>query len=336
MEFPEFDFDKLNEADVREEIIAPLLKELGYRSSTENDIIREQQLSYPKLSLGRQKSTDPFLRGKADYICVAANKIRWVIEAKSPSEDINGSTQEQAWSYANHPEIRAVYYAVSNGRKFKIWQTNQGHEQTPILECDYAELPEKLTIIKNVLSPSSILRDHPPREIDTGKPIGPGLRSLVRIASGQISYLKMTPDFPPMTQIIMTIQDGFVERNPSGGLTAYLNSLMPIQILQKLNEDLGLDKMELHSVSEEVSCSALNPTLFTGGRVVLLPKGMRSVNILDWSIVELPMNFTVNVETEAKGYLSGSEFKGTFNALLHYREINLQIALEGEYSLYLT
>ncbi len=33
MEFVEFDFVGLNEQDIREEIIAPLLRELGYRSA---------------------------------------------------------------------------------------------------------------------------------------------------------------------------------------------------------------------------------------------------------------------------------------------------------------
>lgn len=30
MNFPELDFKNLNEADVREEVIAPLLRDLGY------------------------------------------------------------------------------------------------------------------------------------------------------------------------------------------------------------------------------------------------------------------------------------------------------------------
>ncbi|MBU6475326.1 MAG: hypothetical protein KGQ70_05120, partial [Alphaproteobacteria bacterium] len=52
MDFPAFDFSTLSEADIREEIVAPLLKSLGYRSGTENNIIREQTLRYPHISLG--------------------------------------------------------------------------------------------------------------------------------------------------------------------------------------------------------------------------------------------------------------------------------------------
>ena len=49
MKFPEYNFEALGETDVREEIIAPLLRHLGYRSGTEHDVIREQYLSYPQL-----------------------------------------------------------------------------------------------------------------------------------------------------------------------------------------------------------------------------------------------------------------------------------------------
>ncbi|MGA2403556.1 MAG: hypothetical protein ABSG91_17920 [Syntrophobacteraceae bacterium] len=41
--------DDLNEQDVREEIIAPLLRHLGYRSTTKYNLLREQLLRYPWL-----------------------------------------------------------------------------------------------------------------------------------------------------------------------------------------------------------------------------------------------------------------------------------------------
>ncbi len=120
MEFPAYDFKSMGETDVREEIIAPLLRHLGYRSGTANNVVREQHLTYSQLSLGRKKSSDPYLRGKADYICEAGGRVRWVIEAQAPGESLNSAIEEQAWSYAVHPEIRAVYFVVSNGHQFKL------------------------------------------------------------------------------------------------------------------------------------------------------------------------------------------------------------------------
>jgi hypothetical protein len=49
MEFKSYNFDCLNETDIREEIVSPLLRLLDYRSGTENNIIREQYLSYPHM-----------------------------------------------------------------------------------------------------------------------------------------------------------------------------------------------------------------------------------------------------------------------------------------------
>jgi hypothetical protein len=89
--FPEFDFSLLSEADIREEIIAPALRRLGYRSGALNTVIREKaiELRYPHMFLGRKKpGKDPVLRGRPDYLCEARNIARWAIEAKPPNEGI--------------------------------------------------------------------------------------------------------------------------------------------------------------------------------------------------------------------------------------------------------
>lgn len=116
-----FPFERFNETDVREEIITPLLHRLGFKSGTENDIIREQSLRYPREFLGRKNpKKDPVLRGKADYILEAKGRVRWVIDAKAPDVLIDDDAIEQAWSYANHAEVRAVYFAVCNGRTLTV------------------------------------------------------------------------------------------------------------------------------------------------------------------------------------------------------------------------
>jgi predicted type IV restriction endonuclease len=115
MKFENYDFRLLNEADIREEIIAPFLRYLGYRSGTSANVIREQILKYPKVFLGRKDSKkDPELRGRADYICEVDKSIRWIIEAKPPQGAITSDDVEQAYTYANHPEIRAVYFCLIN------------------------------------------------------------------------------------------------------------------------------------------------------------------------------------------------------------------------------
>ena len=57
------DFTGLNEADIREEVIAPLIRTLGYRSNTEHNVTREWPLRYPYNYLGRKNpKKDPFCR----------------------------------------------------------------------------------------------------------------------------------------------------------------------------------------------------------------------------------------------------------------------------------
>jgi hypothetical protein len=230
VDFPQYNFNSMTEADIREEIIAPLLRHLGYRSGTANDIIREQSLSYPKSYLGHKKNSDPILRGRADYICEARAQVRWVIEAKSPDADLDRDAEEQSWSYANHPEIRAVYFCLSNGRKFKIFQTSRGPDAEAIFKCSYQELESSLTILENILSPDSIIRDHPGHVIDTGVPIGPGLRSIVRITNGSIICQNISPNFPPLKGLIMSITGGSVDRNEFGKLEAYIETVVPFDV----------------------------------------------------------------------------------------------------------
>lgn len=335
MEFPIYNFDSMGETDVREEVIAPLLRYLGYRSGTLNNIIREQHLSYPHLSLGRRKATDPPLRGKADYICDVSGLIKWVIEAKAPGEVLDKLTEEQAWSYANHQEIRAVYFVITNGREFKLYQTNRGSKAEALFECTYEQMATKLTAIENILSPSSILRDHPAQMVDTGIPIGRGLRSIVRVTGGYIRYTKISIPIPPLEQMNMTVTSGYVERNEDGFLEAYLWTRVPYQSLQELNEKLGLDQMLLISANTVVSANPSQPTLFEGEKQTILPKGMVALNMMDWSNVALPMNVTVVIKTRAAGYLAGTIFKGEFFASVSYLEWASDISLDGVFELQL-
>jgi predicted type IV restriction endonuclease len=149
-------FDKLNEADVREEIIAPLVRQLGYRSDSENNVLRELPLRYPSVFFGRKsQKKDQLLRGKADYVLEAGRRVRWVIEAKSPAAGISDDDVEQAYSYAVHAEVRAVYFVLCNGREFIIFQTNMGPGVSPLLKLSYDQLvsAEGVRVLENLLSP---------------------------------------------------------------------------------------------------------------------------------------------------------------------------------------
>jgi hypothetical protein len=335
MEFMPYNFNNLNETDIREEIVSPLLRLLGYRSGTENNIIREQTLNYPHLSLGRKKRTDPILRGRADYICEVRNTVRWVIEAKAPDASLDTEVIEQAWSYANHPEIRAVYFCITNGREFVLFQTNHGPEALPIFQWQYEELVGSLSILRNLLGPEAILRDHPTQELEIGEPIGPWLRSIVRITNGSITYESNTMGIPAFNGLIMSITEGSVERNANGKLEAYLETLVPFQSLQKLNQKLGLHVIQVTSEDSTVSNNLERPTTFSGETQHVLPQGEMALDLNTWREVSLPCNMSVSTKTVATGVLSDHVFSGRFQALLNYMSLGLNIGMEGAFRVHL-
>lgn len=329
MDFPYFDFEKLGETDVREEILAPLVRFLGYRSGTEHDVIREQSLAYTKLQLGRQKESDPTIRGRADYVCVAGGLIRWTIEAKCPEESLDAKAEAQAWSYANHPEIRAVYFVLCNGRRFQVFQTNRGHGSRPFFECTYEELHDKLPVIQNILAPSSVLRDNPRTEVDTGIPISPGLRSSARITGGRVLFDRTSPPVPPLNGMLMSITEGRIDRQDEGRLRVHLVAMVPNQTMQTVNEKFGLNDMYLISESNVMSSDPQNPTVFFSQRAVRLPAGEPMLNMTDWKMVSLPFEMDVVVNTKAAGYIQGTDFVGRFTASFLYMNSISQVA-EGE------
>jgi hypothetical protein len=345
MDFAAFNFAQLNEMDIREEIIAPLLRELGYRSGTTNNIIREQSLRYPRIYIGKNDfKKDPDLRGKADYICEVDQKVRWTIEAKSPATQLSIDDIEQAYSYSNHPEVRAVYFCLCNGREFRIYQTDRGPNIEPLITIAYEKLKESLDILKNVLSPSAILRDHPSISVDIGVPIGPGLRSIVRITGGRIHFTdhrltllahRTSLRLPVLGDLIFTITGGAIERNENGKMVAFITTLTPFGSLQRLNERLGLAKSEYESDSGTLSVDLKQPTRFWSSRQIWLPAGERILDLQTWREMTLPLTLTCNAKTEAIGALCDHIFKGEFRAKLTYQETQVVADLVGEFQAHL-
>lgn len=113
----DFDKAKWNEADVREEFIAPLLVFLGYSKNTVNRVVREESLRLNNCfhRIGRQSV-------QIDYVPTVKLKKFWIIEAKpaDPSE-MNFGDFLQAHLYAIHPEIQAPYVVLTNGREIRIY-----------------------------------------------------------------------------------------------------------------------------------------------------------------------------------------------------------------------
>lgn len=116
-----FDWSLLNssgfrEDSVREELVAPLLRALGYSASGPHVIHRSRPLKHPFVYFGTKPHRIEII---PDYVLEVGSKLRWVLDAKGPAEStVAGKNAEQAYSYAMHPEVRAHVFALCNGRHF--------------------------------------------------------------------------------------------------------------------------------------------------------------------------------------------------------------------------
>ena len=150
-----FDFGLLQDSDfkedsVREVIISPILRELGYTDGGLNRIVRSRSLSHPFVKTG---SGEREIRIVPDYLLLAANKPAWVLDAKSPKQTItSGGNVEQTYFYAIHPEIRSHFYALCNGREFAIFQINRQH---PKLYFHISEIGKHWEDLVDLLRPKS-------------------------------------------------------------------------------------------------------------------------------------------------------------------------------------
>ena len=184
----------MNETDVREILVRPLLHRLGYQHGTDANIRTEQTFRYAKAFLGRKKPTDPDLVGRADYILEIASVARWVVEAKPPSQDLTQEVVEQAHSYAAHPEVNALFFLVTNGRVYRLYRTS--NLDAPLMGWDWTETDDVFLALNNLVGPHAIRKKMKLLQPDQGKPLGPGIASEVEIIGGFVRYEDHASNYP--------------------------------------------------------------------------------------------------------------------------------------------
>lgn len=151
--FENFDFRILQDPEfkedaVREEIISPLIKQLGYTLTGDSRIIRSKSLVHPYVAIG---SKQRIVSITPDYVFYSDNKPYWILEVKAPTEEILKSKHvEQAYSYAIHPEIRAELYALCNGREFALFEIRKFE---PILRFKIENIAEHWDLLFRILNP---------------------------------------------------------------------------------------------------------------------------------------------------------------------------------------
>ncbi len=143
-----FNNNEFKEDSVREVIILPIIKELGY---SEENIVRSKTLVHPYLTTGSKKRKVTLI---PDYAIRIENNYAWVLDAKSPTEKVLDADHiEQAYSYASHPEIRSTYFALCNGQEFALFRRESSN--IPILLFNMEDINENWDKLKLFLSPNS-------------------------------------------------------------------------------------------------------------------------------------------------------------------------------------
>ncbi|WP_431858724.1 hypothetical protein [Azospirillum sp.] len=132
---------KWKEADVRAEIIDPLVRLLGYDKE-----------SY--FSLEREKSVEVLGNHKAlDYNFTLWSENFWLIEAKRPnSGDFKSDALFQALRYAAHPDINAALIVLCDGDKIEVYD-REVSLTTSVLRIDRPNLDQDFDKLRAILSP---------------------------------------------------------------------------------------------------------------------------------------------------------------------------------------
>lgn len=127
----EFDFvfnEDFKEDSVREFIISPLLKELGFMNRDSKnpkplELALSLKITAPTILGSNEKIT--FTRFP-DYVLYVDSRPHCVLDAKAPKIEINAQSkaERQTFYYAINPELKAPFYALCNGKSLTLFETN--------------------------------------------------------------------------------------------------------------------------------------------------------------------------------------------------------------------
>lgn len=320
MKFHQLPFDEMNEADVREEFLSPLLDRLGYRSGADGNVKREHPLSlrYPRLYLGRKNlRTDLYLRGRADYVLEVRGHARWVLEAKRRDEDIDDEVIGQAWTYANHAEVRGVFFAISNGRRFAVFRSTAPPDSPPILDIKFEDMEAMFPQLDGLLGVGAIRHHYNDMDV-SGEPIAAGFRSLVKMSSGFVRYTESNVQIPALTELQAAIVGGSLERGEDGGLIASIQIRAPIASIHNMIQELGLDRIEYKSESRFLSDNSEQPTVFSYQARATFPSGKELFDVTSGNHVILETDIVVEIESIVSAHVADNRIVGRIENVARY------------------
>jgi hypothetical protein len=137
------DVSSYSEADVRAEIIDPVVRILGYKKETYFSLVREKHL--------KLLDTNMFI----DYNMTLWSEAFWVIEAKKVKRDelrFIAAELQQALQYAAHPDINAALLVLCDGRVFEVYDREESLVN-PAARVEVKNLADEFHVLQALLSP---------------------------------------------------------------------------------------------------------------------------------------------------------------------------------------
>jgi hypothetical protein len=151
-----FDFRVLDDSSfkedaVREELVAPLLRELGYLPTGRLKVIRSKTLVHPFVMIGSKRYPIKII---PDYTLLVDDEPLLVLDAKAPTEAVvNSQHVEQAFSYAIHPEVRCNTYGLCNGRDLTLYDVRRS---SPIFHLRLQEVNGRWDEVVRAFDPRAL------------------------------------------------------------------------------------------------------------------------------------------------------------------------------------
>lgn len=332
--FEPYDIETMNETDVREAIVRPLIRALGYtHGGAEARIETEKTFRYGKAFLGRKSpSKDPDLVGRADYICEVVSIGRWVVEVKSPAADLTLDDAEQAHTYTAHPEVAGWFFLLCNGREFRLYRAN--HPAEPAATWPVSETENMLPALHGILSPDGI-RKIAGLKIDLSKPLARGFGPTVEIVGGFLTYERnrtthalFAGELARMNGMRCPVTGGVFKRQDDGRISGTLEIENANSALDDLQDIMSVN-LGLYFASDEfVSTNIESPTIFQNAFAVDLPAGTAvGGNSLSMLGGRLPFDVEARAKTEATGFIEGEYIRGVFTIDFEFQFTGMMLEL---------
>jgi hypothetical protein len=329
---------RMNEPTVREEIIGPIARKLGYMFGSTNYIEREEHLPDVIQQIGR-KSKNDYPIGKPDYRCgVDGRRGSFIIEAKAGNIEITKTEIAQTHSYAAHGLINAKFFVICNGRTFQIYETSFGINSNPILELEYNLIEAEFYKIENFLSPDALIK-HSQIQYETGRMLGLNLQNTEKVKFGWVNfsdchfeiigqpagaYLNLLSslgkrerfenDLRELLNRRQPIISGVVKRNQDGKIEAYLEFDSALDWISDNMAAMGINKLMFTTDSDILSNDGQNPTIFESISNSSLPIGIELRDGWTDELQRSGVPIEITMKFQAIGTLLDKSFAGDYQS----------------------